>query len=676
MLTATLLLLLSDLDCATQMQRWARAGTPAPCVVLKSPGTAAAQKAWGLSPASAKCAADAFAVRENNDRWEACALADPEADALWLGFFDSTWHRPAKAPPVDWKRVEALISASPRAVDRAIAFFKLDYAPGALLTRIIQRKDPKRLVELLNAPRVNGTDGLALGLPLLNEAWAPEPHAIVASAVLRSALDAGYLQLAAEVWLALPAAVQAAVVKGPLELHGMMLGKGVPVYSAGEDLRPTLALALWTVGKPADAKKVFEASPAEAYRGGALVLDVVRFHVTGMRTISAWDATLTLNTDKSFPLEALPALGPYVHPYEALVPRNDQRVPSAVDLPDAVRARMQATRAVALKRVDALPVPPKEPAVVPVPTTAPMPFTVAAKPWSGKPGKPMKREVPGFQTVRAEESGPRWVVLATSKRLDPMGEVTAGGYWLLVSANRGKSWDEVYLGLRVHRPYRAKETSKVPLLDGDTVRLEADDAPLDDAAIVLPPVGLRPDVVHANVLLEASLTTLKADTDGDGVADLVEARTLSDPKNADTDGDGRRDGDDPTPRLADSDQFPVQADILDAFFEDRGARKKRSDIIGGRMRPPHPDELDYLVGEPAALRGFRPPARVFTLSPGEAAGAFAAFGRFFPLTVRIHLSEDGQHALVVSDEGWMGAVARADLKDGQWVIQVLDSWAP
>ncbi|MFY0528401.1 hypothetical protein ACN28I_36330 [Archangium gephyra] len=115
----------------------------------------------------------------------------------------------------------------------------------------------------------------------------------------------------------------------------------------------------------------------------------------------------------------------------------------------------------------------------------------------------------GFRPLRAERSGERILLLALSQRLDPAGEVSGGGYWLLDSRDGGKTWGSIlYTGLRQYRPYELAKKSSLPMLDGDTLRLEASVRELEEKSITFPPLGLKTKREKKNLFLQASLPEL------------------------------------------------------------------------------------------------------------------------------------------------------------------------
>lgn len=152
--------------------------------------------------------------------------------------------------------------------------------------------------------------------------------------------------------------------------------------------------------------------------------------------------------------------------------------------------------------------------------------------------------------VRAEFDGQEWTAIYLSRALDPAGEVSAGGYWIVRTENGGAHWgSSYYLGLQEHFPYVIEERSSLPLADGDIVRIAARIEAIDRSSITFPPVALRVGGGNAPVYLEFAWEDVMRDQDGDGLTDLLEHRIALDYLDPDTDGDGIADGQDMLPTL-------------------------------------------------------------------------------------------------------------------------------
>src|SRR4029077_13350111 len=74
----------------------------------------------------------------------------------------------------------------------------------------------------------------------------------------------------------------------------------------------------------------------------------------------------------------------------------------------------------------------------------------------------------GFAAVRVEsDSAGRVAAIGVSQDYDPIGEISPGAYWIVLSSDGGKTWGRpLYTGLRVNQPYVVRELSALPLFDG------------------------------------------------------------------------------------------------------------------------------------------------------------------------------------------------------------------
>ncbi|PTL81325.1 hypothetical protein [Vitiosangium sp. GDMCC 1.1324] len=324
------------------------------------------------------------------------------------------------------------------------------------------------------------------------------------------------------------------------------------------------------------------------------------------------------------------------------------------------------------------------------------PLSEAPKPKAAARWSPIKEGLKppeGFRPVRAERSGKRVLLLALSQRLDPVGEVSGGGYWLLESQNGGQTWSSIlYTGLRQYRPYELATKSSLPMLEGDTLRLEASVRELEEKSITFPPIGLRTKREKKGLFLQASLAELRNDTDADGLPDLVEERLLTDPNVADSDADGLSDEEDPLPQVPAARRGTESpgAQLLPAFL----AWLNTGETIPKGLEVGLPDEGDsqnvlrlpkgttpesrydatFLEMDRGLLRGVRMPSRTLVLSSEELKTAQERFGRFYPLSIQFLFNTRGDTALIEWNEHWRGGSYVARKKDGQWEFESLSSW--
>lgn len=114
-----------------------------------------------------------------------------------------------------------------------------------------------------------------------------------------------------------------------------------------------------------------------------------------------------------------------------------------------------------------------------------------------------------FIPLRIERQGARVVAISTSQ---PFGPETEGRlYWVHISNDGGKQWRPYFTGLAVSVPYIFFSTSQVPMLGANTLDLEGE---------LLKPIG---DYIwdRTPIMVHIPLETIMADSDGDGVTDLL-----------------------------------------------------------------------------------------------------------------------------------------------------------
>jgi hypothetical protein len=298
----------------------------------------------------------------------------------------------------------------------------------------------------------------------------------------------------------------------------------------------------------------------------------------------------------------------------------------------------------------------------------------------------------GFSPVRVERSGKRMVAISVSQNLDPSGEVSAGGYWVHLSHD-GRTWeDPLYTGLAERFPYVVREHSKLPLFDGDTLNVEVDIEQVDTASIFYPPVALNTKRRAKNRYLKIPIATLKQDSDGDGITDIVEKHLLLDPHNRDSDGDGIPDGLDSMPNVPHSSgEDPTQgamAAVIEKMFDvrmgpiiegidsgegsDRLAKEFSTIRIGHTLSMEHPIFIEGNSADFATLS----PSRVVLVYNNEQIAQlqymtpdFHAVS-FSPLIV----NEAKDRGYLIWSNGWSGGTFRLVREGKKWKVFTISQW--
>jgi len=275
---------------------------------------------------------------------------------------------------------------------------------------------------------------------------------------------------------------------------------------------------------------------------------------------------------------------------------------------------------------------------------------------SDHPGVPRVRDgtFPDIDVLRMEARGDEIGAIGASQDVDPLGEASPGGYWIVRSRDGGKTWSEpLYTGLRAGQPYEIVIGSTLPMISDDGVRVEVVVNDLDKRS-------------RDGIALDLKWRDLERDSDHDGLTDLLEERILTDPNAADSDGDGIPDGADPLPqvpfRRSSGDATDVAATVLDAYYSD--------------AENPGPSRRTiFVAGAPADFAGLMPRFRIIVLSEEDLAAASKKFGS----TLATHISPiiidySGTRAWVQIDDEWRGATFLLEKKDGIWIAEKVDAW--
>jgi hypothetical protein len=325
----------------------------------------------------------------------------------------------------------------------------------------------------------------------------------------------------------------------------------------------------------------------------------------------------------------------------------------------------------------------------------------AALRWTGQRESPLippraRRALKAFNVVRYSRTGPRAAAISLSQDVDPVGEVSGGGYWLHLSDDGGRSWrTPLYLGLQQYFPYVVVARSRLPLLRERVLQIEVEVRELDPGSITFPPVGLQARRTARNVYIELPLDDIERDSDGDGLTDLLEERLLTDPHQRDTDHDGLDDAVDPLPQVPANVPPTVDLDVmrmtLQAVLGYQGSAVMVGPPVGrgeplpsleetlarGVQRPPSPAGTAalpgsrhrgvlYLQADAALFRGLTLPDRVVIVTPEQARALRRGHGVFYPIELNAWFNHAGTRAFVLWSAGWTGGAMKFERKDGRW----------
>jgi hypothetical protein len=296
----------------------------------------------------------------------------------------------------------------------------------------------------------------------------------------------------------------------------------------------------------------------------------------------------------------------------------------------------------------------------------------------------------GFLPVRFEVNGHRAVAISLSQDLDPTGEVSAGGYWVHISDDGGKTWRApLYTGLADHWPYVALPASRLPMIDGEVLDVAVAVRELDLRSITYPPVMLATRRRADDLYLRIPLAALRQDSDGDGITDIVETHLLLDPHNPDSDGDGIPDGRDPMPNVkAVAGSLPVN-DALALILEKitgapTGALIEPVDRLRGALAPilgglqASPNSMDrpiFVAGRRADFAAFSPARRMFVYEPADIARLQQRTPDFHALSLgQVVFNRAGTAGFVKYSTGWSGGTYRLRLAGKRWSIEQISGW--
>ena len=412
-----------------------------------------------------------------------------------------------------------------------------------------------------------------------------------------------------------------------------------------------------------------------------------RLAAAGYKDMAAWLADNVLYYDGSRNAPVLTKLGDLI-PAEV-----SARAPAWADRITAARAtQKQVADAGATIHVTTM-------QLAPAWTEKPLPPGIAA--WKGDntgpddevaaPRLPKNADlpVPADSVLRYEASGKDAAVVFASSDYDLSGEIPAAGLWL--DLRRDGVWQApLYLGLQAHFPYVVTPASNLPLINGDHLNLEVEVREIDKATITFPPVGLGYSRQADGLYLDIPLAALTADSDGDGLTDITEARLGLKPDNADSDGDGIADGVDPLPLTAyDAKADPRMSAVAKLILtrligHDAGALvvdpvtgKGDDDILRaiGHGAPSARRDTIFVVSDRDIFSGVAAaPFRLIVYSPVDVDRLNRDAPFYPPQVTQLFSSLDGNDYFVAWSAGWVGGSLNIHCDGNNCTAQDAGNW--
>lgn len=132
--------------------------------------------------------------------------------------------------------------------------------------------------------------------------------------------------------------------------------------------------------------------------------------------------------------------------------------------------------------------------------------------------------------------------------MDNMLDEAWAGVWLALYEEESGQWHKYYTGLAQGQPLFLKWNSRLPLFK-DSITLQVEAAFLRETYSEQY-FAIDHELVKDGAVVEIDLAAITADTDGDGLTDVVEAKMGLNPTLKDTDRDGMTDKLDPNPRFS------------------------------------------------------------------------------------------------------------------------------
>jgi len=281
--------------------------------------------------------------------------------------------------------------------------------------------------------------------------------------------------------------------------------------------------------------------------------------------------------------------------------------------------------------------------------------------------------------VRFERSGKRAAAISISPLFDPDGEVSQGGYWLHLSDDGGRHWHApLYTGLAQFFPYVVPSSSKLPLLAGDHVRLEVEEALIDTASITYPPVGTRTRRKRSGIYLDIPIAALTADSDGDGLTDIAAHHLLLDERGPDRPFVVGHDTNCTKP----SSDTLAQLELLKTLYKVQAraliepVNRSPSQLFGGWQGNSLPAKPPiFLEGNPHDYRCIRIDRPMIVYRPADRE-RLRRFSPDFQLITLPPITWNRAHdrGFLKWSMGWTGGTVRLEKAGDGWSLQQIGSW--
>ena len=317
-----------------------------------------------------------------------------------------------------------------------------------------------------------------------------------------------------------------------------------------------------------------------------------------------------------------------------------------------------------------------------------------------KPNRPTvpaiaKAALAPFDIVRYSGSGAKAAAISVSQDVDPVGEVSGGGYWLHLSDDRGRTWrGPYYLGLQQFEPYVVVSRSRIPLIRDGVLEVEVEVRELDPDSITFPPIGLRTRRTAKNLYLSMPLDNIERDSDGDGLTDLLEDKLQTNPRDVDTDHDGIWDDVDPLPQVSAkgapiADVEVLKLTLTGIFGYDEAAIGTGGQTAGddaaldvvsaiARTAKRHPasarQHVLFLQADEGLFHGISVPGHIVIVTAEQSRAIREKYGLFYPVKLGLWFNHAHTKAVVNWSAGWVGGTLRFQKVEGRWLPPEREGW--